>query len=107
MPRKPKEKELVFRGRYKDFKDFYDINQESIYKSIIGIFEDFNNTKTINKLSLRIEARIKGLEWDTKFDFNRAEAIVLKRDIIPYFEKLEDYETCSHINKLHKELTSQ
>lgn len=106
MPRKPKEKELVFRGRYKDFKDFYDINQESIYKSIIEIFEDFSKSKTVSKQSLRIEARIKGLEWDTKFDFNREEAIVLKRDIIPYFEKIEDYETCSLINKLHKELTT-
>ena len=96
----------MFKGRYRDFKDFYDINQESIYKSIIEIFEDFSKSKTVNCLSLRIAARIKGLEWDTKFDFNRAEAIVLKRDIIPFFEKIEDYETCSHINKLHEVLTS-
>lgn len=105
-PKEQPHKELIFKGKYNDFKDFYDINKETIYKSIIEIFEDFNQLKNTKELSLRIAAKIKGLEWDTKFDFKRVESIVLTRDIIPYFEEIEDYETCRHVHKLHKELTN-
>ena len=88
MPRKKKlcpkiHKELVFNGKYKDFKDFYDINKETIYKSIVQVFEGFKTEEPNTSLSLKIEARIKGLEWDTKFDFKKDEAIVLVRDIMP------------------------
>jgi len=110
MPRKlpihEPDKELIFKGKYRDFQDFYDINKETIYKSIVEIFENFKETKKAEELSLRVAARIKGLEWDTKFDFKRTESIVLTRDIIPYFEQIEDYETCCQIYKLHKDLTT-
>ena len=33
------------------------------------------------------------------------EDFVLKRDLMPYFEEIEDYETCNEINNLYKELT--
>jgi hypothetical protein len=98
-------KELKIRGRYGDFKDFYDTNKEVIYKSIIDIFKEFKQTKK-KTLSLNISAKIKGLEWDTQFDFDRSETIVLKRDVMPYFEEIEDYETCIEIKNLHEELTS-
>jgi len=45
------------------------------------------------------------LQWDTEFNFTKADSKILKRDILPYFSELEDYETCGEIIKLHKELT--
>jgi len=110
MPRKKKpeepHKELKFNGKYRDFKDFFDINKETIYKSIVDIFLSFKECETEENLILRISAKIKGLDWDTKFDFKRNESIVLVRDIMPYFEEVEDYETCFKIYKLHQELTT-
>ena len=105
--KKVTEKELIFDGRYKDFQDFFDINKEVIYKSIIEIFESFSKTKSKNQQTLKVAARIKGLDWDTKFDFKKSESIVLKRDIMPFFEEIEDYETCCLIRNIHKELTSK
>jgi hypothetical protein len=98
-------KELSFEGRYNDFTDFYDENKTEIYKSIIDLFVEFKNCKK-KSLNLQISAKIRGLDWDTEFTFKRDETIILTRDVMPYFEKMEDYETCSEIVSLNKDLTS-
>ena len=97
-------KELIINGLYSEFSDFYDHNKELIYKSIIDLFNDFKKTKK-NTLQLHISSVIQGLEWDTEFNFTKEDSIVLKRDIMPYFEDIEDYEMCDNILKLYKELT--
>jgi len=97
-------KKVELTNDYTDFKDFYDINKEMIYRSIIEIFTEFKNGND-DDLSLYISAKIRGLDWETEFNFNRNDTIVLKRDIIPYFENIEDYETCSEIISLYKNLT--
>jgi hypothetical protein len=109
ISKKPKQsyfKELFIEGRYKDFNDFYDENKLIIYKSIIDIFLEFKKTNK-KTLTLNISAKIKGMDWDTEFTFNRNETIVLKRDVLPYFEDIEDYESCSEILNLYKDLTFQ
>lgn len=98
-------KELFIKEKYEDFTDFYDENKEVIYKSIIELFSEFKTTRK-KTLTLFISAYIKGLEWDTEFNFSRDETIVLKRDVMPYFEEIEDYEMCGKIINLHKELTN-
>jgi hypothetical protein len=98
-------KKLNFDGRYNDFNDFYGENKTEIYKSIIEIFAEFKKTKK-KSLNLQISAKIKGLDWDTEFNFKRDETIILTRDVMPYFENIEDYETCSEIFSLNKELTN-
>lgn len=97
-------KELIINGLYKDWKSFYEPNKEEIYKSIIEIFEEFKNTKK-RSLILRMSAKFKNTDWNTEFEFHRSETIVLKRDILPFFEETEDYETCSKVINLHKDLT--
>lgn len=97
-------KELIINGLYKDWKSFYEPNKEEIYKSIIEIFEEFKNTKK-RSLILRMSAKFKNADWNTEFEFHRSETIVLKRDILPFFEETEDYETCSKVINLHKDLT--
>ena len=97
-------KELKIEGRYNEFNDFYDANKELIYKSIIELFTEFKNTRK-KTLTLYVSAKIKGLEWDTEFNFTKNESFVLKRDIMPFFEDNEDYETCSEIISLAKDLT--
>jgi hypothetical protein len=98
-------KKLNFDGTYYDFNDFYGENKTEIYKSIIEIFTEFKKSKKKN-LNLHISAKIKGLDWDTDFIFNRSDTIILTRDIIPYFESIENYEFCSEIYLLNKELTN-
>lgn len=99
-------KVLSFKEKYLDFTVFYDLNKTRIYKSIVEIYKEFNNSKH-NCLSLHIEAKINGTDWDTEFKFKRDETIILMRDVMPYFEKMEDYETCGVIKKLYLSLTNQ
>jgi hypothetical protein len=98
-------KSLSFERNYKSFSDFYDTHKTEIYKSIIELFNEFKITNR-KVLSLKLCAKIDNLEWDTEFNFTKDESIVLKRDIMPYFEDTEDYETCSEIIKLDFELTN-
>jgi hypothetical protein len=97
---------LHLKGRYEDFNDFYDQNKEVIYKGIIETFNGFIGNKK-QKLSLYIQALIRGLEWDTEFIFKRTQTIILTRDVLPFFEKNEDYETCIEIKKLKESLTNK
>lgn len=92
-------------GFYKDFTDFYGKNKETIYRSILNLFVELKTT-TKDSLTLMVTAKIKGLEWDTDFTFSKKDAKSLIRDVMPFFEQNEDYETCSEIIKLHKDLTN-
>ena len=96
-------KKLSIKGKYSGFTDFYDINKVKIYKNIINLFGNLKN-KDKNNLILILSAKIMDLDWETELKFNRQEIIVLTRDLIPYFESVEDYETCSKIQTLYKEI---
>jgi hypothetical protein len=97
-------KKIYFKGRYKDFSDFYDEAKRPIYEAIIEVFKGFKDSNK-RVLSLYLTALIQGLEWDSEFKFNRNETIVLTRDILPFFEGIEDYEKCAEIKNLYEELT--
>lgn len=98
-------KKMYIKGTYQDFTDFYDINKRSIYESFVAVFEGFKENANKRVLTLYIQAIIRGLNWDTEFKFNRKESIVLMRDVLPYFESIEDYEKCAEIKNLYEELT--
>ena len=104
--RKSKEPDMVLNieGNFQDFSDFYDANKEIIYKNILDLFDSLLTT-TKKTLTLSVVAKIRGLEWDTDFTFSKKDKETLLRDVMPYFEQTEDYETCSKIIKLHKDLT--
>ena len=98
-------KKLSIKGKYSGFTDFYDINKVKIYKNIINLFGNLKN-KDKNNLILVLSAKIMDLDWETELKFSRQEMIVLIRDLIPYFESVEDYETCGEIHNLYLELSS-
>lgn len=96
-------KKLTLKGKYDGFSDFYDVNKVIIYQNILKLFKTFED-KEKDQLVLTISAKIKGLDWETDLKFNRDEINVLKRDIMPYFEEIEDYETCGEICELYTTL---
>lgn len=100
-------RKMYIKGKYEDFTDFYAINKRPIYENIIEVFKGFTGDSKKRVLTLYIQAIIQGLEWDTEFKFNKSDTIVLLRDVIPYFEEIEEYEICEDVKKLHEELTSK
>ncbi len=106
-PKKKKAfKEVSFREEYPDFKSFYDTNKEEIYRNIIEVFRGFTSSRR-KILELHVSATIDGFEWKTDFNFHRYDLQPLKKDIMPFFEDIEDYEACSDIINIHKQLTSK
>jgi hypothetical protein len=98
-------KKLSIKGKYSGFTDFYDTNKVTIYKNIINLFGNLKN-KEKNKIILVLSAKIMDLDWETELKFGRQEITVLIKDLIPYFESIEDYETCGEIHNLYLELSS-
>lgn len=97
---------LQINGKYKDFTDFYDENKDVIYENILNVFKQFKSTRK-KSLALFVSAKIMNVDWETEFIFHKEESIVLKRDLIPYFEMIEDYEKCCEIKNLYQELTNK
>jgi len=96
-------KKLNIEGKYNDFSDFYDVNKVIIYNNILKLFENFKN-KEKEHIILRLSANIENIEWKTNLEFSREDIYVLERDILPYFEELEEYETCDKITKLYESI---
>jgi hypothetical protein len=90
---------LDIEGEYNNFTDFYGVNKVIIYNNIINLFEDFKDKKK-KKLVLELSANIENIQWKTELEFTRKEIYVLKRDILPFFEEIEDYETCEKVFNL-------
>jgi hypothetical protein len=96
-------KKLSLKGNYKGFTDFYNEHKETIYRAIINLFNSFKR-KDKMKIVLVLSAKINGLQWETELKFSRKESIVLTRDILPFFEDSEDYETCGEITNLYQKI---
>ena len=98
--------EIIFNETYESFKDFYSNNNEIIYQGIIELFQEFINTKK-KKLTLFVRGQINEIVWDTEFNFTREESYILTRDLLPYFENIEDFETCLLIKKTFESLNNK
>ena len=99
LPKKPNDtviKKLILKQDYKSFGDFYNVNKELIYRTLANLFKSLKR-KDKNNVTLVLGAKINGLQWETELKFKRQESIVLVRDILPFFETNEDYETCGEI----------
>lgn len=92
-------KKINVKKKYDTFLDFQTDNQEEMYKNIIDLYLDFQKIKNKN-LSIIVKVIIDDAEWTTELIFNRNEYTILKRDILPFFEDIEDYETCNVVKNL-------
>jgi hypothetical protein len=95
---------LSFDNDYSSYHEFAEDTRTDIYKSIYEIFNKLKESKD-NELKLVISAKIEGLEWNTDLNFTKNDKIVIKRDLLPYFEKNEDYEMCMNLKNLYEELS--
>ena len=99
-------KSLVIEDDYPDFHVFFSENKIHVYRAIIDLFKSFLGTKKKN-LSLRIDAKINGVDWNSDFNFNvQYDVVVLMRDLMPFFIENEMYEVCAEIRDIHDRLIS-
>lgn len=106
LPTKPKDtviKKLIIKQDYDGFTEFYNINKEIIYRTLANLFKSLKR-KDKQNVVLVLGARINGLQWETELKFKKQESIVLVRDILPFFEEAEDYETCGEITDTYNKI---
>lgn len=97
---------MYIQGSFESFDEFYDEHKKGIYENLVKLFKGFKDPKN-KSLNLYIQAIIRGVEWDTEFKYDRDETIVLTRELLPYFESIEDYEKCHEIKLLNEYLTNE
>ena len=94
---------LLIEGNYEDFHDFYKENKLKIYRAIIELFRHFDN-QNVDCLTLKVDAKISDLNWDSIFNFKLQDSIVLTRYLLPTFVEFELYEECAAILSLYETL---
>jgi hypothetical protein len=95
---------LLIEKNYDDFPSFYKESKDIIYRKIIDTFESAKASGKETQI-LIVTARIENQPFDTDFPIIKSDPGLLMR-IIPYFESIEDYETCGKIMKLYSELAN-
>jgi hypothetical protein len=97
---------LKIDGEYCDFQTFYEKNKKIIYDSIFEIFNEFILNNEQKQFVLLLSTNIDEDCWDTELCFKSNDHIILKRDLMPFYEEIEDYEMCGKIIELDKHFTS-
>lgn len=99
------QQKLVFNENYEDFGDFYEKNKDIIYDETLKLFEGFINLE-VKEVSLIVCATIQTFDWSTEIKYTRQNYKILKKEILNYYESIDDFETCQKIINLYNELTS-
>jgi hypothetical protein len=94
---------LELTKNYDDFSTFLEESRGTIYRKIV---ERYKDTMTPGKeiQTLVISARVNGRKFDTDYAITKDGYGILLTTIIPYFESIEDYETCAEVLRLCKKL---
>jgi hypothetical protein len=96
-----KEIKLVIKKSFRDFPTFYCDSKKVIYCGIIDLFEKIKETGN-KDMKLIIITTINNRTFDTDFGFDNKILNMLTDHIIPFFEEIEDYETCMRIMSIYQ-----
>lgn len=96
---------LEIRGDFKSFTEFYSTSKNVIFEKVVDLFNGLLIPENTS-LTLTIYTTIDGFKWDSDLIVSRNEKEMLMKSILPYFESVENYEKCSEIIKIHKELSN-
>lgn len=88
---------------YPNFIEFLKNEKYGIYHKILEAFELMITTNNDIK-KLLVVSKVEGTIFNTEFNINKNNIKLLSETVMPYFEKIEDYESCSRIQKLCLEL---
>jgi hypothetical protein len=87
---------LDFTGNtYEGFKEFYSENKPHIYRAMYDMLINFQG----GCASITIKAKIGRMDWEHIMKYDEKECITCAKDILPYFEGIEDYEACLNIKQ--------
>ena len=92
---------MTFTSIYDDYNEFINDTRDPIYRTILSAFQKLKNEESVH---VNVNACIDNTNFTSEFEFTRFDTSILTNVINPYFEELEDYETCSEIIKIYTDL---
>lgn len=94
---------LKFNTDYESFLEFLEDTRFDIYNSVFKMFSKLF-TENLEVVKMVVTAKINGKDWDTDFIYSKKQLSVIIDELLPFYEKREDYEMCQNIKKLYKDL---
>jgi len=92
---------LSFKDIFTDYPTFMNQTRDPIYRAILLAFDAL---KEKEKVAVNISATVDDTEFESELEFTKANLDILTDVINPYFEKIEDYETCVEVMKVLSDL---
>jgi hypothetical protein len=92
---------LIIETEYADFGTFMEETRDPVYRTILEAFKELLKKDRVNVI---VQASVDNAEFESDLEFTRNSINLLDEIVIPYFESIEDYETCNEVLKLQKKL---
>lgn len=99
-------KELNFEKNYDNFSEFMEECRESIYREFILGVEEMVHSGA-DKVSLVFHANVEDVAFKSSFKISADDTSLLTGIILDYFAEIGEYETCSKIVRVCKELNNK
>jgi len=94
---------LIIPTNYPNYPTFYNAEKKQIYLGYVEMFKKLARSIDKDK-QLTVIYHIEEQSFTTNLVVNRNKIGVLKSNILPFFEQLEEYEICSDIVELYDSL---
>jgi len=92
---------ITFKNKFRDYGTFMDASRDPIYRTILAAFKEL---KEKDKVSINVTANVDSTEFESKLEFTKLNLDILTDVINPYFEEMEDYESCAKVMQVLSEL---
>ena len=94
---------ITFKNKFNDYGTFMEASRDPIYRTILSAFKEL---KEKEKVAVSITANVDSTEFESEIEFTKLNLDILRDVVNPYFEEIEDYETCNKVIQLLSDLQS-
>lgn len=94
---------MNFKSIYNDYPTFMEETRDPIYRTILTAFKDL---KEKDSVVVNIFAKVEKTEFESNLEFTKSNLDILTDVINPYFESIEDYESCGEVMTILSDLVS-
>lgn len=95
---------LQIQTQYDDFGSFMAETKDPVYRTISTAFKELSNKKQV---TVTVKALVENIEFESVLEFTKENSYMLTDIIIPFFESVEDYETCAEVLNTHRMLVGK
>lgn len=92
---------ISFSDHFTDYGTFMEASRDPIYRTILSAFKELKGKE---KVAVNVSAQVDNTEFESELEFTKLNLDILTDVVNPYFEEIEDYETCAKVMEVLSEL---